>query len=142
MKEKSCGAVVWTENERGEILYLVEHMNQGHTSLCKGHVEAGETEEQTALREISEETSLKVSIDTGFRRVITYAPYKDSPDVLKDVVFFTAKAAKPESTADRHDDEVGSSEWLPLTEALEALTHDSDKEVLEAADRYIREKKD
>lgn len=72
-KEKSCGAVVFRrEGER--VLFLLEHMVQGHISLPKGHVESGETEAETALREIREETGLEAVLDTSFRHVITYSP--------------------------------------------------------------------
>ena len=53
--EKSCGAAIFVRQD-GQALWLVEHMQKGHTSLCKGHVEAGETEHDTARREIREET--------------------------------------------------------------------------------------
>lgn len=55
-EEKSCGAVLlrWECNEL-EVL-LVRHRNGSHWSFPKGHVEAGEQERQTALREIREET--------------------------------------------------------------------------------------
>ena len=53
--EKSCGAVVY-RMEKGRRLYLLLHYCEGHWDLPKGHVEAGESEEQTARREISEET--------------------------------------------------------------------------------------
>ena len=49
--EKSCGAVICTGNA-GSRLYLIELMQRGHRSLCKGHVEGNETERQTAEREI------------------------------------------------------------------------------------------
>ena len=60
-REKSCGAVVYRMEER-ERQYLLEHMVQGHTSIPKGHVEGKETEEETAVREIREETNLKVKL--------------------------------------------------------------------------------
>ena len=57
--EKSCGAVIYTV-QNGTRFYLVEQMQKGHVSLCKGHVEKDETELQTAEREIREETDLDV----------------------------------------------------------------------------------
>ena len=72
IKEKSCGAVVY-KYENNEILVLLEKMKKGHISIPKGHVENDETEIQTALREIKEETNLDVVIDTGFKEVISYS---------------------------------------------------------------------
>lgn len=135
-KEKSCGAVVYKKIDGG-ILYLIEKMNLGHTSLPKGHVEGNEREEETALREIKEETSLDVLLDTGFRHVITYSP---SPDIIKDVVFFVAECKEETKPMDRHDDEVKESLWLPYKEAEESLTYDSDKKTLSLAAEYLKKK--
>ena len=130
-KEKSCGAVVYKQ-EGGKRLYLIEHMALGHTSIPKGHVEGDETETETALREIREETNLDAEIDTGFRHVITYSPF---PGIIKDVVFFTAEAVT--DTLINQESEVSGLEWMELDDALRALTHDSDKEVLASAAEYL-----
>ena len=61
-KEKSCGCIVFND---GKVL-LVRH-NKGHWDFPKGHVEPGETEEQTAKREVKEETNIDVEINTNFR---------------------------------------------------------------------------
>jgi len=60
--EKSCGAVIYTVKD-GQRLYLAELMRKGHVSICKGHVEEGESEHETASREIFEETGLRVEFD-------------------------------------------------------------------------------
>lgn len=68
-EEKSCGAVV-VKIEKGKVFYLIEKMNVGHYSLPKGHVIDGETELETAKREIKEETNLDVIFYHGFREVV------------------------------------------------------------------------
>ncbi len=134
IKEKSCGAVVYKE-VNGELYFLIEHMGLGHISLVKGHVEDNETEKETALREIKEETSLDVDIDLNFRKVITYSPEKNK---IKDVVFFVAKCLNNNQIpVDEHDQEVVSLEFLKFEEAYEKLTYSSDKEVLKEAYNYI-----
>ena len=62
--EKSCGAVVYAFHHH-KPLVLVEYMALGHVSLPKGHMEEGETEEQTAAREILEEVSRSVDTFVG-----------------------------------------------------------------------------
>ena len=130
-KEKSCGAVVFRREKDG-LVFLVETMQLGHISLPKGHVEAGETEEETARREIWEETGLRVRVDTRFRRTIRYSP---RPGAQKDVVFFTAEAEEGNITP--QPEEVRRAEFLPMEEALGILTYDSDREVLRAAAAYL-----
>lgn len=130
-KEKSCGAVVYKRTE-GELVFLLERMVQGHVSLPKGHVEGAETEEETARREIREETGLEAALDTSFRHVINYSP---APGVSKDVVFFLAEALPGKEI--NQESEVAGLEWLPLDAALAALTFDSDRETLALAAEYL-----
>ena len=135
-KEKSCGAVIYCTRDNS-IYYLLSKMGLGHISLSKGHVEENETEVDTAKREIFEETSLKLAIDTGFRKVITYCPFLG---ILKDVVFFVAKCNEDSIPIDKHDKEVTGFLWLKKEDAIFKLTYESDKEVLREASQYIERK--
>jgi len=131
--EKSCGAVIFAERW-GERFYLVERMQKGHSSLCKGHVEGNETEAETAIREIREETALEVQLFDGFRESIRYSPF---PGSVKTVVFFLAQAARMETAA--QPEEVKEILWLSEIDALRALTYDSDREILRKAAAFLRQ---
>lgn len=131
-KEKSCGAVVFTKMNN-EIKYLIEEMIQGHFALPKGHVEAGETEIQTAAREIKEETNLDVTFLTSFKEVTNYMP---AVNVSKDVIYFLAEANIP-STMRKQPEEVEELYWLNFEEAVSRLTFDNDKEILRNAHEYL-----
>jgi len=128
--EKSCGAVIYTEQD-GKRLYLVEVMQKGHFSMCKGHMEKGESEHQTAGREILEETGLSVEFIDGFRECIEYSPYENC---WKTVVFFLAHANSMDVTA--QEEEVREIRWLSVEEALEVLTYDSDRDILRKAEEF------
>ena len=65
-KEKSCGAVIYKFEENEVYVLLLKH-NLGHWSFAKGHVEAGETEVETAKREVKEEVGL--DIETMLRSI-------------------------------------------------------------------------
>lgn len=132
-QEKSCGAVMFREAATGRD-YLVLTSTQGHTTLCKGHVEKKETEHQTARREIMEETGLSVEFVDGFREIITYSP---RPGVTKDVVFFLARLVGGELTC--QPEEVASARFAPYGEALGLLTHESDRDVLRKAHAFLGE---
>ncbi len=130
-QEKSCGAVLFigTGTDRR---YLVLHSTQGHYTLCKGHVEGDESEHETAVREIAEETGLTVTFVDGFRHTITYAP---RPQVEKLVVFFLAQAANEAIVC--QPEEVADAAFLPFDAAVARLTHDSDRAVLTAAHDFL-----
>lgn len=128
-KEKSCGIVVFD----GDKVLLVFH-NLGHYGIPKGHVEKGETEEETAVREVKEETNCDAKIIPGFREVITYSP---KPNVMKDVVFFVGEAL----TTDLKPQEEETSDvfFINKSESLKTITHKEEREVLEKAIKFMEE---
>lgn len=131
IREKSCGAVVWRD-AAGARLYLIEEMRAGHFSIPKGHAESGESERQTAEREILEETGLSVTLDASFRETISYEPY---PGCLKEVVFFCAAARGGEIRL--QEEEVRSVSWLAFEPALARLSFESDRGVLRLAHAHL-----
>ena len=134
LPEKSCGAVIYCERW-GEAFFLLERMKKGHISLCKGHVEGSETELETAVREIREETALEVEFIDGFRESIEYSAF---PGSMKTVVFFLAHAAGMKTVA--QPEEISEILWLSESDALRTLTYDSDREILRKAADFLRRK--
>lgn len=131
-KEKSCGAVVYRMGENGPEILLIKHKNGGHWAFPKGHVEKKETESETALREIWEETGLKVELDTKFRKMVTYSP---KPNVMKDVIYFAGEAKQ--ENARPQPEEVLKISWKVPEEALELVTYATDREVLQEFLQYL-----
>ena len=80
-REKSCGALVYriTQNGQKELLFI-KHRHGTHWSFPKGHMEEGENEVQTALREVKEETGLDIDLEGDFRQSVEYYP---KPNVKK-----------------------------------------------------------
>ena len=76
--EKSCGAVIFYKSRQNTKILLVKNSNGRYWSFPKGHIEDGENEHQTAIREIKEETGLDVVI--VFSRLYNYVHYPS--DVL------------------------------------------------------------
>ena len=132
--EKSCGALVLRrEDDRWKVL-LVQNKNGGHWAFPKGHVEEGETEKETAIREVKEETGLTIEINTDFRMTTQYSPKKD---VIKDVVYFLSVVNTAETV--RQVEEIDDVRWMSFSRAKLRVTFRSDKEILEAAQQYARE---
>ena len=73
--EKSCGAVVFYNGKSNTRILLVKNNNGRYWSFPKGHIEIGETEKETAVREIKEETSLEVEIKDGKERCVYECQY-------------------------------------------------------------------
>ena len=131
--ERSCGAVVFTR-DGGEVRYVIVEnpAGRGH-GFPKGHVENGETDHETAKREIAEETALDVRFVGDFRREVTYPV---GIGVMKKVVYFLAEYSGQSPRA-RHG-EIASVTVLPFDGALAKLEREDARRILCAADEYVR----
>ena len=132
--EKSCGAVVFRKYHGNIELLLIKHVVGGHWSFPKGHVEPGETEEQTALREIKEETGIDVELNTSFREVVSYSPKRDT---TKDVIYFLGKAKTFQYTP--QEEEIAQIKWVEINLAHSFLTYDNDKQLVNKAKPMMRD---
>jgi bis(5'-nucleosidyl)-tetraphosphatase len=130
--EKSCGAIVFHQSD-GKVSYLLlKHRNGLHWGFPKGHVEAGESEAETALREIYEEAGLRVKLRAGFRTTVEYAP---SQGAWKEVVYFLGEASNLEVSY--QEEEVGDYCWAEYETALKLLTHENNRGLLREADQFL-----
>ena len=130
--EKSCGAIVIYKNgDRCKIL-LVRNHNGRNYSFPKGHVELGETEEETAVREVKEETGLDIRIIPSFREVADYCPFGK---IRKRVVFFMAQTMSDKVQI--QEEEIDSFIWVDLEEAHHRCTYDNDLRVIRKARENI-----
>lgn len=131
-KEKSCGALVYSKQGDKTRFLLIKHKQGGHWSFPKGHVEKNETEHQTALREVKEETGVSIQILAGFREQVNYSP---RPGISKDVVYFLGFASNTHTK--RQESEISELAWVNLETLPEFLTYDNDRMLFSRAREYI-----
>ena len=141
--EISAGAVVF-RIENGLIKYLllrypaINHRSGvDYWDFVKGHLEPGETDAQTILREAAEETGLTdLGLIDGFCRKMEYFFTFEGKKIFKVVNFYLAKTNTEKITlSDEHNDFV----WLPFDRAREALSFANAKQVLVEANLYLIE---
>ena len=135
MKEKSCGTVLYTVKDNVIHYLLIKARDDSNCGFPKGHVEAGETEYETALRETWEETSIRAEIVGDFRREVTYKLRNGNK---KTVIYFLARFTG-QTPAHNSGFERYHYLLLPLTEAQKTLTFDNTKKILAEAEKYIKE---
>ncbi len=120
-KEKSCGAVIIEGNK-----VLLVHQTNDFWSFPKGHIENNETEPETAIREVKEETGLNVTIDKSKRFELSYII--EDLNIHKTVVLFLARL-----TNNNHlrlqEEEISEAKWVPIDEVANYLTFDRWHEV-------------
>ena len=134
LHEKSCGAIVYRKSHGNTEILLIKHINSGHWSFPKGHVEGNETEVETAIREIKEETAIDVMIDPTFRETVSYYPKRDNQ---KTVVYFIGKAKNYDYIP--QEEEISEIRWVDIGYASNILTYENDKNIVNKAKTAIKE---
>lgn len=115
--QKSCGAVVFRKTSEGfGYLCLFQRRSQTY-SVPKGHMEAFETEKETAQREIKEEIGILVDFVQGFRETVQY---KLADGKFKTVVLFLAEC-RGNITID--EKEIEKYDWLSAENAKAILPY-------------------
>jgi len=89
--QRSCGVIIFrTVNGKREYLCLLQNLS-GTYSVPKGHLEAFESEKDCALRELFEETGIKVKLIDDFKAEINYVFHTSSGEKNKTVALFLAE---------------------------------------------------
>ncbi len=125
--EKSCGAIVFTR-ENGIRKYVIIRgtgMYQGFCGFPKGHMEEGETEIETAIRETREETNIESYVTSEKRYSISY-PIKNG--IPKEVVYFVGKTDGVINPKNQ-EAEVAEILFVDIDKVRDTLTFDNLKEL-------------
>ncbi|SNQ61814.1 bis(5'-nucleosyl)-tetraphosphatase [Candidatus Methanoperedens nitratireducens] len=137
MRKKSCGAVVFRKNR--EVKYLLLHYEAGHWDYVKGEVEKGESERDTVVRELMEETGITdARFIEGFREEIRYFFKMGGRTVYKEAVFFLMETETSEVVLSF---EHTGYEWLDYQKAIERLTFENAKNILRKAHTFLKEQR-
>ena len=119
-KVEAAGAIVYRKTDTGKPLFLVVKDNHGNWGFPKGHKEEGESDIETALRELEEEIGIKkdeVKQIEGFKESVSYK----LPDGReKQVVFFLFETDKEK--LDPNQKEIEFYEWMLTYEAIGRVT--------------------
>jgi ADP-ribose pyrophosphatase YjhB (NUDIX family) len=100
------------------------------TALPKGGPQAGESGERTAGREVREETGVTVEVGERLGQV-SYVYRRGGRRIRKVVHFYLCTFVS--GSTDDHDHEVDDARWMPLEEALTALTYPGERRLIERA---------
>lgn len=131
--EKSCGAVVFTLVD-DEIKYLLIRNLSGIYGFPKGHVEQGETEEQTALREVYEEVGLSVKLVPGFRTEDEHLiPQKEN--TMKQIVYYLGEYSNQEFAYQK--EELTDALLMDYETAMTMFQFESSKRILTEANNFL-----
>ena len=125
--EKSVGLVVYRDVPEGKAYLLLQYLG-GHWDFPKGHVKKGESEKETAARELREETHIAdAEINDQFRDRVQYSFRRNNKLVTKEVIYYIAKTR---TAAVKLSREHRGSVWLPGDAARDRLTFASSRRIL------------
>jgi bis(5'-nucleosidyl)-tetraphosphatase len=129
--ESSYGVIpVYEETESGPEFLLVRHAG-GHWAFPKGRKEEGESDSSAALRELEEETGLKMELDDlilDHPLEEAYEFVQDGKRVNKKVIFFIGRVRTKTVAID--ENEIVDHRWCAPDVAYETLTFDESKRLL------------
>ena len=126
----SAGGVVYRQDEGELLIALCGRTNTGTWSLPKGTPDDGETVEETALREVREETGLEVEIEAPLGD-IEYWFTVAKGRIHKRVHFFLM--GERGGSFEAHDPEFDVVEWFPAAQAVHTLRYPTEAEVVRRA---------
>lgn len=141
IKDDSIGVIpVFKEDEKNPLFLLIRHNDGGHWAFPKGHQHEGESVEQTAKRELYEETGIKeVILDLEKKFIQKYEYERSGNHFIKTVIYYLGFVYNIETEIPQEfRDEVIEMRWLPYEEALTLLTHDNSKNILREVVAYIK----
>ena len=121
--EKSCGAIVISDE--GKV--LVVQQKSGFYGFPKGHCNDGESEMETAIREVKEETNVDIEIANDALRFSLYYIQKET--INKEVIYYIAKPKNENVIAQQP--EINSVLWVEKEMVKDVLTFDNLKELWE-----------
>ena len=140
-KEFSAGALIFRKKDQTPEYLLIYSNRNKEWGFPKGHIDAGETENEATLREIKEETGLSdLRFIDGFREELVYKAVSNREaskgrGIEKSTVYFLCETKAKDITVDA--DEITSFKWILCNDALKLLPFDSLKELLKKAEEFL-----
>ena len=120
-REKSCGAIIINDDN----VLLIKQEN-GDWGFPKGHAKVGESEIETAKREVLEESGLEIIIENDKKYITNYYP---KANVYKEVIFFIAKMKNKDDEVKVDNYEVIDYEWVNYTKVKDKLVFPNAKKL-------------
>jgi 8-oxo-dGTP pyrophosphatase MutT (NUDIX family) len=154
-REISAGGVVLRHTAKGWMIAVIEPQREAARgpsdkkssqkvvlALPKGLVDPGEKPEETALREVFEETGITATMIaklTDIKYVYTRS-WGDGARIFKIVSFYLLKykSGKIGAISPEMEVEVKSAQWIPLEEAATKLAYKGEREVVVKAQEYLK----
>jgi len=138
VREPTAGGVVFRRDENDGIEILLIQDAKDRWTIPKGHIEEGETAQQTAKREISEETGLTDVEVLGWLGKIHFRYRRLDKLVLMTTQIYLMRA-KGDTDAIKKEDYMNGIKWFKFHDSLEAMEYEDISKLMLLAMKRIRQ---
>ena len=134
-REFSAGGIIFKQTKSGPIFLLIKNMamrdpDKSYWGFPKGHLNAGESSKEAAIREVKEEVGLRVEIIDKIGQS-SYIFQVNGEKIFKIVTMFLMQAKKGQILI--QDLEIQEAKWLGSEQVLELLSFSNDKKLFQKA---------
>ena len=140
VREISSGGIVYRKRKGATEVAVIRVRDRW--CLPKGQVEEGESVQETALREVKEETGLEGDVVTKLGDITYWYRNKtlsgEPVRIFKRVYFFLIRFRKGD--VEMHDHEVDEVRWFPIDAAESQLAYPTERDVLRKAAALLKKK--
>lgn len=138
--EPTAGGVIYRRNKSGEVEILLIQDAKNRWTIPKGHIEPGETAQQTAKREIGEEAGLKDVKVIGWLGKINFRYRRIDKLVLMTTQVYLVKALG-DTNAIQKEEWMNDIRWFSFIDALDAIEYEDIEKLILLAMKKIRQEK-
>jgi 8-oxo-dGTP pyrophosphatase MutT (NUDIX family) len=138
VREPTAGGVVWRRNQDGDVEILLIQDAKDRWTIPKGHIEEGETAQQTAKREIGEEAGLTNTEVQGWLGKIHFRYRRVDKLVLMTTQIYLVKALG-DTAAIKKEDWMNGIKWFKFSDALDAIEYEDIGKLMLLAMKKIRQ---
>ena len=138
VREPTAGGIVFRHGKTGGVEILLIQDAKDRWTIPKGHIEEGETAQQTAKREIGEEAGLKDVEVLGWLGKIHFRYRRIDKLVLMTTQIYLVRA-KGDTNAIQKEEWMNGIKWFPFHDALEAIEYEDIGKLMLLAMKRIRQ---
>lgn len=134
-QDESFGVIPLSKSLGDWQVFLIQHNRSGYWGFPKGHAEPKETPQETAFRELKEETNLDpIRLLRNEPLVEQYTFMMEGKRVFKRVFYFVAEVG---GTVALQKQEIHNGKWVPFSEAMHQVTHQEGKSLLVQVEKML-----
>ena len=138
VREPTAGGVIFRRNDKGDVEFLLYQDARDRWTIPKGHVEPGETTQEAAKREVSEESGLKNIAMCGWLGKVNFRYRRIDKLVLISQQVYLVKALDPNEKP-KKEEWMNGLKWFSFHDALDAIEYEDIGKLMLLAMKRIRQ---